>query len=163
MKAFNLAIWIALVFLLAGCVEQSIENQGEPSGAEAVHIKSEQVTQPDILASTLGRPKYNIEVITNIIEIEKGTDVSSLSLPSGTEWRVKEKRPKIVKDPSRSRNTDKLVVIDWPTIFYALPVEPQPPKAGATLFRLDSGGDDQYRLTFENREGQIYTFPYLSN
>ncbi|MEK6904466.1 MAG: hypothetical protein AABW87_02630, partial [Nanoarchaeota archaeon] len=76
---------ILLVFLLAGCVEQPLEKQEESNWAETTDIKTGQVIQPDILASTLGRPKYNVEVITNIIEIEKGTDVSSLSLPSGTE------------------------------------------------------------------------------
>ncbi len=33
---------------------------------------------------------------------------------------------------------------------------------GVTLVKLDPSGDDRYRLTLENRRGEVYNFPYLS-
>ena len=33
---------------------------------------------------------------------------------------------------------------------------------GVSLVKLDPSGDDQYRLTLENRRGEVYNFPYLS-
>ena len=38
-----------------------------------------------------------------------------------------------------------------------------PPKGGENLFKLDPIGDDQYILSFKNKEGNIYRLPYLSN
>ncbi|HLD12792.1 MAG TPA: hypothetical protein VJB87_04320 [Candidatus Nanoarchaeia archaeon] len=33
---------------------------------------------------------------------------------------------------------------------------------GVSLIKLDPSGDDQYKLTLENRQGEVYTIPYLS-
>ena len=34
---------------------------------------------------------------------------------------------------------------------------------GVSLIKLDPSGDDSYKLTLESRQGQTYTFPYLTN